>query len=197
MFLSDTDRPVVIAVAGPNGAGKSTLATLLLRDFLCIREYVNADTIASGLSAFNSQSVALESGRIALNRLNFLISQRMSFAFETTLAARFYAAKIKELCRHGYHFYLFYLWLRNAEIAVERVRERVRMGGHDVPEKIIRQRYARGIKNFHHLYVPLATSWGIYDNSTAEGLKLIAAGSKNSSVKIYETELWTDILSLG
>lgn len=189
--MEPEQNPKIIAIAGPNGAGKSTLAPRLLRDLLQVEEYVNADTIATGLSAFNSQGAALEAGRIALKRYDYLASQRISFAFETTLAARSYALRIHQLCQQGYDFYLFYLWLRDVEIAIERVKERVRLGGHDIPQQIIRQRYARGMNNFHHLYKPMAINWWIYDNSD-EGLRIMASGSKDSLFEIYEKELWSE-----
>src|SRR5437764_7646270 len=88
-------HPHVIIIAGPNGAGKSTLAPFLLRDMFGILEYVNADSIALGLSAFQPEKVAFEAGRIMLKRLNYLSEQQVSFAFESTLATRSYAPWIK------------------------------------------------------------------------------------------------------
>lgn len=63
--------PQIIIIAGPNGAGKSTLAPLLLRDKLKLTEYVNADTIALGLSAFAPEKAAMEAGRVMVRRLRF------------------------------------------------------------------------------------------------------------------------------
>ena len=140
--------PKLIIIAGPNGAGKSTLAPLLLRDKLKLTEYVNADTIALGLSAFAPENAAMEAGRVMLNRLHDLAAQRKSFAFETTLATRSYAKWLKALMEQGYDVHLIYLWLRSPEIAIARVQERVRAGGHDVPEATIRRRYKRGVENF-------------------------------------------------
>lgn len=91
-----------------------------------------------------------------LRRLRELAQGRQSFAFETTLASKSYARWIDELQAFGYEFYLFFLWLDNADVAVGRVRERVRLGGHDIPEETIRRRYAKGQHNFFRLYQPLA-----------------------------------------
>ena len=135
---------------------KTTLAPFLLRDTLKLREYVNADPIALGLSGFDPGSVAFEAGRVMLKRLHELASQKRTFAFETTLAARHYAAWIKSLRSAGYSFQLIFLWLRSPELAINRVQERVRSGGHNVPENIIRRRYEIGLKNFWKLYQPLA-----------------------------------------
>src|SRR6266849_2196660 len=122
--------PQVIIIAGPNGAGKTTLAPFLLRDKLGVLEYVNADPIALGLSGFDPGSVAIEAGRVMLKRLDSLAEQRRTFAFETTLAARSYVRRIESMIEAGYSFQLMFVWLRSAGLAVERVRERVRVGGH-------------------------------------------------------------------
>jgi len=117
--------PQVVVIAGPNGAGKTTLSPFLLRDKLGLLEYVNADPIALGLSAFDPGSVAIEAGRVMLKRLGSLAQQRRTFAFETTLAARSYVRRIEGLIDAGYKFQLMFIWLRSADLAVERVRERV------------------------------------------------------------------------
>lgn len=183
-------KPQAIAIAGPNGAGKTTLAPFLIRDKYGLMEYVNADSIALGLAAFNPESVAFEAGRIMLKRLHDLAEQDSDFAFETTLASRFYAAWIKALRARGYEFHLIYLWLNGADLAVQRVRERVRKGGHDVPEEVVRRRYVKGVVNFFELYVGLADTWGIYDNSSLGGPVQIAVKNKNTATEILQEDLW-------
>jgi len=84
----NSERSNVLVVAGPNGAGKSTLAPVLLRENLSIRDYVNADTIAQGLSAFASEEQAFRAGRIMLARIKDFAEEGRSFAFESTLATR-------------------------------------------------------------------------------------------------------------
>jgi len=122
-------KPHVIVVAGPNGAGKSTVAPRLLRDALAVREFVNADTIAAGLSAFRPESVAIAAGRIMLARMRALAAARADFAFETTLASRSFAPWLAGLQQGDYHVHLLFLCLRSPELAVSRVAERVRLGG--------------------------------------------------------------------
>lgn len=190
----ETPQPKVIVIAGANGAGKSTLAPLLLRDTFGLLEYVNADTIALGLSAFRPQSAAIEAGRVMLKRLHNLAGQRMTFAFESTLAGRTYAARLTELKASGYEFHLLFLWLRSAELAVERVAERVRMGGHNVAEAVVRRRYQAGLRNFFRAYQPLATTWTMYDTSLLNAPQLIATGGSNTILKIYEQETWAAII---
>ncbi|MEO8433315.1 MAG: zeta toxin family protein [Pyrinomonadaceae bacterium] len=152
--MTDTE-PQVIIIGGPNGAGKTTLAPFLLRDTLKLRDYVNADPIALGLSGFDPASVALPAGRVMLSRLHSLAEQRRNFAFESTLAARSYAGWIQTLLKEGYTFQLMFIWLRSPELAVQRVRSRVRSGGHDVADEVTRRRYAAGLKNFWALYRPV------------------------------------------
>lgn len=183
-------NPQVIIVAGPNGAGKSTLAPYLLRDAFELSEYVNADTIALGLSAFSPASVAFRAGRIMLERLHDLAREGASFAFESTLASRTYATWLRELKRRGYGFHLVYLWLRTPDMAVERVKERVRSGGHHVPEETVRRRYRRGLRNFFELFMPLADTWAFYDNSAVGVPVAVAAGDEDGDVMVHDADLW-------
>jgi len=180
----------VIVIAGPNAAWKTTLAPFLLRDKLGLLEYVNADPIALGLSGFDPGSVAFEAGRVMLRRLHVLAAQRRTFAFESTLAGRSYVYWIEQLRRDGYRFQLMFLWLRNADLAVQRVRERVRVGGHDVAEEIVRRRYSAGLKNFREFYQPLADAWAVYDNSQAEAALLIASGDRDVPLLKYDNWSW-------
>src|SRR5438132_10976934 len=138
-------KPRVVVIAGPNGAGKSTLSPTILRDTFGLLEFVNADTISVGLSAFNAEAVALDAGRVMLTRLRELAAHKQSFAFESTLATRSYAPWISRLAQEGYEFHLLFLWLNTVELAIQRVAERVRYGGHSVTDNIIRRRYHRGL----------------------------------------------------
>lgn len=158
--------PNVIVIAGPNGAGKSTLAPALLRDTFDILEFVNADTIAEGLSAFAPEDASFDAGRVMLGRLRELAAAEKNFAFETTLATRFYAAWLRGLqTKSDYRVSIVFLWLRNVDLAIARVAARVKIGGHSIPEETIRRRYERSMMNFFELYRPVATHG---DSSTPE-----------------------------
>lgn len=189
-----TARPHVFVIAGPNGAGKSTAAPALLRDLLGVAEYVNADLIAQGLSAFDTQSVAFQAGRVMLERLRQLAGRRRHFAFETTLATRGYLPWLRSLRADGFAVDLAFLWLPSPEMAVARVAERVRLGGHDVPEGVIRRRYTRGLDNFFRLYRPQADRWWLIDNAAAEGQCLIAAGDRGAPDHVARPDVWNRLL---
>lgn len=183
-------RPWVVIVGGPNGAGKSTAAPEILRGVLGMTEYVNADVIATGLSGLDPDGVAMAAGRVMLARLDELAGQRADFAFETTLASRSFAPWVERLRASGYHFRLTVLWLPTPDAAVARVRQRVLLGGHAVPEDTIRRRYARGLRNFFELYRPLADSWALYDGSSSNGPRLIASAVPGRPQEIVDEETW-------
>lgn len=181
----EPSRPRAVVIGGPNGAGKSTTAARLLPRDLDIRQFVNADAIASGLSGFAPETVALQAGRIMLARLSELARQGEDFAFETTLASRSFVPFLRRLQRRGYAVHVIYVWLQSPDLAVARVAERVRRGGHDVPDAVVKRRYWRGLANFRQLYLPLADSWVLCDNSGDSPL-VVARGERDSVTEIFD-----------
>jgi predicted ABC-type ATPase len=159
-----------------------------------VTEFVNADTIARGLSEFQPETVAVEAGRIMIRRLRELAAQRANFAFETTLASRTFAPWIAGLRRTGYAFHLVYLWLHSADMAVSRVAGRVRIGGHHVPEDTVRRRYRGGLRNFFTLYRPLATTWLFYENVNPVSPRIVAMGRENSEPEIHDLASWNLVM---
>lgn len=158
-------KPRVVVLAGPNGAGKSTSAARLVRDALKITEFVNADVIAAGLSAFAADRAAVAAGRILLERVRELAARGVDFAFETTLATRSFAPWLAGLVRAGAEVQVVFLALASPELALARVRARVALGGHDIPDDVVRRRHGRGLENLRELYAPLAASWTLLDAS--------------------------------
>jgi len=158
----------VIIIAGPNGAGKTTFAREFLPQEAECPVFINADLIAAGLSPFRPESAAVRAGRLMLELMADSVRREESFAFETTLSGRGYARLIPQWQAAGYRVSLFFLELADADMAVERVANRVRQGGHSVPEAVIRRRFEAGRANFLNLYKPLADSWRHYDNSGEE-----------------------------
>ena len=184
---------IVYIIAGPNGSGKTTFAKEFLPNFAHCDEFVNADMIATGISPFAPRNAALEAGRVMLARIRELMAAGQSFGFETTLAGKSYASLIRHLHQRGYRIDLLYLWLPNPELAIKRVQDRVRQGGHDIPEVDIRRRFTRGLQNLFHLYRPLTDSWTLLDNS-GQAPKTIASGNA-SQVSIAEEDVFRYIES--
>lgn len=189
--------PQVIIIAGPNGAGKSSTAPSLLGNELRVVSFVNADAIARGLSAFNPESVAYSAGKIMHERIRCLASKRVSFGFETTLAARSYAHRIDSWKASGYEVNLLYLWVRTADVACERVRERVRLGGHSVDEQTIRERWTRSAHNLIHLYVPRCSRWLVYDNSSPGEPALVSKGQQGHPPEVLDHATWNTIMEIA
>ncbi|MBD5234622.1 MAG: AAA family ATPase [Bacteroidales bacterium] len=158
------DKPILYIIAGCNGAGKTTASYSVLPDLLYCKEFVNADEIAKGLSPFNPESVAIEAGKLMIQRINFLLSQHKTFAIETTLATRSYANLVIEAHRQGYQVVLLFFWLSSPEMAIERVRKRVSEGGHNIPTETIIRRYWLGLQNFFNIFVPIVDSWMFFEN---------------------------------
>lgn len=185
--------PNVIVLAGPNGAGKSTAAARLLQGTLQVTEFVNADVIARGLSAFHPEGASMAAGRIMLTRLRELAEDGKDFAFETTLASRSFAPWLKQLIEErGYRLSLFFFWLPSPEMAVNRVAERSRSGGHSVPEETIRRRYERGLANLFAGYMPLAERWSVF-KSSEKGIPEVASGGQDCQTVVSSLEDWKQV----
>lgn len=184
-------RPQLVVIGGPNGAGKSTVAPSLLRDRFGLTDFLNSDDIARGLS-LSPEAAAFEAGRILLRRLTDLAERRASFGFESTLAGQRHHRRIKQLKGAGYNyeFHLVFLWLRSPELAVERVRQRVRAGGHHVPEADVRRRYRSGLNNFFMHYRALADTWMVYDTSVYNSPVTVAVGEGKDSAQVLDEERW-------
>jgi predicted ABC-type ATPase len=177
--------PQVIVIAGPNGAGKSTSAPALVAGI----PFVNADEIAKGLSPQPGQNVNLQAGRLMLEQLDDLERQRANFALETTLASRALAPRLERLRSDGYQVRLVFFWLPSVELAIQRVSDRVRRGGHDIPEDTIRRRYRAGLANFFDIYQELAETWQLMENGADTPLRLVA-GKTQDQVQIHDEPLW-------
>jgi predicted ABC-type ATPase len=186
--MGEAPNPTVAVLGGINGAGKTTASQRILRDAMRINAFVNADAIARGLNAFDPESEAVKAGRIMLDHLRDLAARRRNFAFETTLSARTYAPWLAELRQAGYVVHLFYYWLRTPDLAITRVAERVRAGGHHVPDDTIRRRYSRSVRNFLNLYRPVVTTWQVYDNSN--GRARLIAFSNSYFDTVLDPDTW-------
>jgi predicted ABC-type ATPase len=126
-----------------------------------------------------------------LNRINELLDSNQSFAFETTLSTLAYTHYIKEAKNKGYTVTLLFLYLDSYKLAEERVKIRVKEGGHNIPKNIIKRRYERGLRNLFHLYIPLVDVWVVVDNSS-ERFEFIAKGVQ-SEMEIKNNRVWNSL----
>lgn len=181
-------------IAGCNGAGKTTASYTILPELLACHEFVNADNIAFELSPDDVGSVAIESGRIMINKMNELMALGVDFAIETTLSTKSYVTFIKRARAQGYEVTLLYFWLSTPQTACERVVERVSEGGHDIPEEVIFRRYFRGIKNLIELYMPLCDNSLIVDNNQTTP-EVVYESNPKLGFSVINPDIWFTILS--
>ena len=175
-------------LAGCNGAGKTTAAFALLPGLLDCREFVNADEIAQGLSPFRPEAVSVLAGRLMLARLRELLAGGESFALETTLVTRHYLRFIAEAKEQGYKVRLLFFWLNSADLAVERVAARVREGGHNIPEPVIRRRYEGGLQQCFGAYRTAVDDWLLFDNS--DGVAELIAQGNFAGTTVANADIW-------
>jgi predicted ABC-type ATPase len=160
-------QPIIYLIAGCNGAGKTTFAKSFLPHEAKCLNFLNADLIAQGLSPLNARAAAMKAGRLLLAEFHAFVTRHETFAFESTLSGTTYIRQLKQAKRHGFRLYLHYLWLPNPAIAIARVRDRVKMGGHDVPVADIRRRFGRSLQHFVNDFAPLSDRWAVWDNQTS------------------------------
>lgn len=189
---SKTRKPILYIIAGPNGAGKTTFALKFLPEYAKCLEFVNVDLIAGGLSPFDPERAALRAGRIMLEQIHSLAERGVDFGFESTLSGRTYVKLLKEMKEKRYLIHIFFLWIRNAELALERIRLRVRNGGHHIPEVSVRRRFGRSLVNFFRVYQSMADSWTIFDNS--EDVPKMIAIKELGKVEILDPVLFNILL---
>lgn len=172
-------------IAGCNGAGKTTASYTVLPEILHCKEFVNADEIARGLSPFNPESVAIEAGRLMLQRIEDLLAKDETFSIETTLATKSYINLVRRAQTKGYSVNLLFFWLKTPELANLRVAERVANGGHNIPKDVIKRRYVAGLSNLFNLFMKEVDSWVIYNNSE-NPRKQVAFGGKSADTVVLD-----------
>lgn len=188
------DPPSIFVIAGPNGAGKTTVAMHVVPKTLGIAQFVNADLIARGISPFAPPSADLDAARVLLRRIRSLIDRCDTFAFETTLASRSYVPLLREAIASGYNVHIVYIWIDSVERALSRIAARVAEGGHDVPAETVRRRYHRSLRHLFDLYMPLATTWSLYDNSGSI-VVVIADGGSSRELKVFDASRYERVLA--
>ena len=188
-------RAIIYLIAGCNGAGKTTFAKEFLpKEVKCLR-FLNADEIARGLSPLKPSASAVKAGRLLLKEVHDDIQHRQTFALETTLSGLTYLRLFRQARRRGYTLKLFYLWLPSPDVAIVRVRERVRKGGHDVPVADIRRRFHRSLTNLARYYLPLADEWALFDNSGDR--PALVAENEGGKLRVVNPEIFSKLQTSG
>jgi predicted ABC-type ATPase len=182
-------------IAGCNGAGKTTASFTILPDILGCKEFINADEIARGLSPFQPDKVGIEAGRIMLHRIQELLAQGKTFAFETTLATKSYKNTIKQAQNLGYTVTLVFFSLDSIELAIDRVKTRVLEGGHTIPADVIARRYQNGLKNLFEIYSEIVDNLTIFNNSNG-GPELIAEKDSTNIIRIKNINFYNYLNSI-
>ena len=185
------ENPQLYVIAGPNGAGKTTFARKFLPQYAKCSNFVNADLIASGLSPFSPASAAIKAGKLLLSEIHSFAEEKADFAFETTLSGRTHLKFLEEQKNSGYSVHIFFLWLPAVNLAVSRVKERVERGGHYVSTVDVKRRFHRSTRNFFNLYMPLADSWHLFENSAE--IPALIAKRKAEKLEIIDSDLFKKI----
>lgn len=185
----------MLVIAGPNGAGESTIAPGLVGSVLGAAEFVNADRIARGLGSTEHTNVNFVAGRMLLERIRALVHEGRDLAFESTLASRSFAPFLAGARERGYRAVMAYVWPGSADVAVARVQQRQLLGGHGIPEVVVRRRFQRSVANFFELYLPLSDAWRFYFNRERTGPELLASGTLTGNPAVYDNLQWSRVLS--
>lgn len=154
-----------LIIAGPNGAGKTTFARQFLAASIPDAEFINVDLIAEQISPGAPELAAMQAGRRMSAAIRDCVARRQSFAVATTLADRSYSRMIQKWQEAGFRVTLWFLRLPSADISIERVAQRVRQGGHYIPDAVVRRRFDAGIANLAQIYTAIVDDWAAYENS--------------------------------
>ncbi len=187
----------IFMIAGPNGAGKTTMASTLIPDLLTVYDFINADEIARGLAPLRPESMALTASKLMIQRFRDLLSQNRSFAFETTAAGTNYVKYLKEARAKEYEIHLMFLWLDSPGQAIERVLQRVKQGGHHIPEETVRRRYFAGLRNLFKYYLPLVDGFLIVDNSSEGSTKVVVRKDFDNHLEIKDMLTWKKMMEIA
>ncbi|PXV68794.1 putative ABC-type ATPase [Dysgonomonas alginatilytica] len=187
--------PNLYIISGCNGAGKTTASYTMLPEMLECKEFINADEIAKGLSPFQPEKASIEAGRIMIRRMEEMLRLQQDFAIETTLATKSYVSFIKKAQKVGYFVTLLYFWLSSPELAIKRVEDRVKAGGHHVPQDVVRRRYRAGAQNLFTLYTPIADYWLVVNNSE-NPFCLVAEGKRSDMIEKHNEDILNKIKNI-
>jgi predicted ABC-type ATPase len=187
-------HPNCYIIAGPNGAGKTTFAMEYLPNYAKCVNFINPDLLARAYSPFDPDAGILRAGRTVLERIAEFTKAKTDFAFETTLSGRSYVRVLRNVKQAGFRLHMFYLWIPTPELALLRIRDRVDNGGHNVPERDVRRRFDRTVRNLFKLYRPLFDTLRFFDNSSVEP-RLIFKDEAGKTA-LVDVELYRELLAI-
>ncbi len=186
-------HPNLYIIAGPNGAGKTTASYTILPEMLNCINFVNADEIARGLSPFSPETVDVQAARIMIQRIDELLTQKVDFAIETTLATRSHIHLVKRAQAAGYKVHLLFFCLESAEQAIQRVAQRVKEGGHNVPEDVIRRRFQLGISNLVNLFIPICDTVLVFNNVKTPAQLIARKETQQNDIEYIDAKMWNQL----
>ena len=170
-------------VSGPDGAGKSTLVSLFFGKLELLR-YINADLIARVIDLTISKDSNIVAGRVMLEAIHEALGQGHSFSFETTMSGKIWAPLIRKALLQKYRVELLFVYLESPKMCLRRIEDRVRSGGHNIPEETVRRRYKRSLAMFARTYSSLIPNWYLFDNSN--GAALVIAQKEDGEIRIAD-----------
>ena len=133
----------------------------------------------------------MHAGRLLLEQIRLLASKRSDFGFETTLSGVTHVSLLRKLRSQGYQIHLFFLWIATVEVALARIADRARRGGHEIPEPVVRRRFRKGIHHLFRLYRPLLDAWTLIDNSGA--VPRAVAREEEGTRLVFDQKLFSKI----
>lgn len=190
-------KKIIEIVAGPNGSGKTTFAEAYFKLRNGSSRFINPDIIAAGLSFGNESQAAFHAGRVLLATVEECVQAQLSFSFESTLSGKTWLPILRKAKSQGYQFVIYFLYLKDSNMNLERIKKRVEQGGHSVSSVDVRRRHPRCFHNFWDLYRPICSDWFVLDNSGTSPKQVHSMSSFSRLNEEAQKEFVKDFLKGG